>query len=141
MVQELKFEHNKFTGSSKINGAKFSDACCVRANWLYMGWPFCLAEMRREFQTGGNFFCTTLYFFRKPYIAQPKTSICNERRRRRSVTVDAAPSSSASVARKSTAATEGGRRGERAKHTRDKRGPFRSFIIKSGSDGGGTGLP
>ena len=26
-----------------------------------MGWPFCLAEMRREFQTGGNFFCTTLY--------------------------------------------------------------------------------
>ena len=50
------------TGSSKINGAKLSDACSVRANWLCMGWPFCLAEMRREFQTGGNFFCTTLYF-------------------------------------------------------------------------------
>ena len=38
-----------------------SDACSVRANWLCRGWPFCLAEMRREFQTGGNFFCTTLY--------------------------------------------------------------------------------
>ena len=50
------------TGSSKINGAKLSDACSVRANWLCMGWPFCLAEMRREFQTGGNFFCTTLYY-------------------------------------------------------------------------------
>ena len=49
------------TGSSKINGAKLSDACSVRANWLCMGWPFCLAEMRREFQTGGNYFCTTLY--------------------------------------------------------------------------------
>ena len=49
------------TGSSKINGAKFSDACSVRANWLYMGWPFCLAEMRRKFQTGGKDFCTTLY--------------------------------------------------------------------------------
>ena len=46
-----------FTGSSKINGAKLSDTCSVRANWLCMGWPFCLAEMRREFQTGGNFFC------------------------------------------------------------------------------------
>ena len=44
------------TGSSEINGAKLSDACSVRANWLCMGWPFCLAEMRREFQTGGNFF-------------------------------------------------------------------------------------
>ena len=30
-------------------------------NWLCMGWPFCLAEMRREFQTGGKLFCTTLY--------------------------------------------------------------------------------
>ena len=50
-----------FTGSSKINGAKFSDACSVGANWLCMGWPFCMAEMRREFQTGGKFFCTTLY--------------------------------------------------------------------------------
>ena len=50
------------TGSSKINGAKFSDACSVRANWLCMGWPFCLAEMRREFQTGGKKFCTTLYW-------------------------------------------------------------------------------
>ena len=49
------------TGSSKINGAKLSDACSVRANWLCMGWPFCLAEMRREFQTGGKLFCTTLY--------------------------------------------------------------------------------
>ena len=39
----------KLTGSSKINGAKFSDACSVRANRLCMGWPFCLAEMRREF--------------------------------------------------------------------------------------------
>ena len=47
------------TGTSKINVAKFSDACSVRANWLCMGWPFCLAEIRREFQTGGNFFCTT----------------------------------------------------------------------------------
>ena len=52
---------NRSTGSSKINGAKFSDACSVRANWLCMGWPFCLAEMRREFQTGGKIFCTTLY--------------------------------------------------------------------------------
>ena len=33
-----------------------------RANWLCMGWPFCLAEMRREFQTGGKKFCTTLYW-------------------------------------------------------------------------------
>ena len=49
------------TGSSKIIGAKLSDACSVRANWLCMGWPFCLAEMRREFQTGGKFFCTKLY--------------------------------------------------------------------------------
>ena len=32
-----------------------------RANWLCIGWQFCLAEMRREFQTGGIFFCTTLY--------------------------------------------------------------------------------
>ena len=48
------------TGSSKINGAKLSDACSVRATWLCMGWPFCLVEMGREFQTGGNFFCTTL---------------------------------------------------------------------------------
>ena len=47
-------------GPSKINGAKLSDARYVRANWLCMGWSFCLAEMRREFQTGGNFFCTTL---------------------------------------------------------------------------------
>ena len=44
------------TGSSKINGAKLSDACSVRTNWLCMGWPFCLAELRREFQTGGHFF-------------------------------------------------------------------------------------
>ena len=51
----------RFTGSSKINGAKFSDACSVRANWLCMSWSFCLAEMRWEFQTGGKFFCTTLY--------------------------------------------------------------------------------
>ena len=49
-------------GSSKINGPNFSDTCSVRANWLCMGWPFCLAEMKREFQTAGNFFaprCTT----------------------------------------------------------------------------------
>ena len=45
------FKNN--TGSSKINGA---DACSVRANWLCIGWPFCLAELKREFQTGGNFF-------------------------------------------------------------------------------------
>ena len=38
-----------------------SDTCSVRADWLCMGWPCCLAEMRQEFQTGGNFFCTTLY--------------------------------------------------------------------------------
>ena len=50
------------TASSKINGAKFSDTCSVRANWLCMGWPFCQAEMRRKFQTGGKIFCTTLYF-------------------------------------------------------------------------------
>ena len=31
------------------------------ANWLCVGLPFCLAEMRREFQTGGKLFCTTLY--------------------------------------------------------------------------------
>ena len=49
------------TGWSKINGAKFSDACSVRANWLCIGWPFCLAEIRREFQTEENFFCTKLY--------------------------------------------------------------------------------
>ena len=49
------------TGSSKINGAKLNDTCSVRANWLCMGWPYCLAETRREFQTGGNFFSTTLY--------------------------------------------------------------------------------
>ena len=47
--------YSQFTGWSKINGAKFSDACSVRANWLCRGWPFCLAEMRQEFQTGGNF--------------------------------------------------------------------------------------
>ena len=51
------------TGSSKINGAKLSDACSVRANWLCTGWPFCLAEMRQEFQTGEIFFvprCITI---------------------------------------------------------------------------------
>ena len=48
-------QKSRCTGSSKINGAKFSDTCSVRANWLCMGWPFCLAEMRREFQTGGIF--------------------------------------------------------------------------------------
>ena len=53
------------TGSSEINGAKFSDTCSVRADWLCMGWPFCLSEMRREFQTGGKNFCTTLYMVPK----------------------------------------------------------------------------
>ena len=57
----LKASQGRNTGSSKINGAMLSDTCSVRANWLCMGWPFCLAEMRREFQTGGNYFCTTLY--------------------------------------------------------------------------------
>ena len=57
---QLNRNHNS-TGSSKINGAKFSGACSVRANWLCMGWPFCLAEMRRQFQTGGKIFFTTLY--------------------------------------------------------------------------------
>ena len=52
-------KHN--TGLSKINRAKFSDTCSVGAKWLCMGWPFYLAEMRREFQTGGNFFGTMLY--------------------------------------------------------------------------------
>ena len=46
-----------------FTGAKLSDVCSVRADWLCMGWPFCMAEMRREFQTGGNFFCTTLYVY------------------------------------------------------------------------------
>ena len=54
-------DHAQITGWSKINGVKIGDTCSVRANWLCMGWPFCLAEMRREFQTGGNYFCTTLY--------------------------------------------------------------------------------
>ena len=38
---DLKFPFDTHsTGSSKINGAKFSDACSVRANWLCMGWTF-----------------------------------------------------------------------------------------------------
>ena len=68
------------TGSSKINGAKFSDACSVRANWLCMGWPFCLAEMRREFQTGGKLFCTTLYISIRASLfchATIQSSVCN----------------------------------------------------------------
>ena len=44
-------QQHPYTGSCKINGAKFSDTCSVRANWLCMGWPFSLAEMRRKFQT------------------------------------------------------------------------------------------
>ena len=79
---EIKFILNfNSTGSSKINGAKLSDTCSVRANWLCMGWPFCLAEMRREFQTGGNYFCTTLYSFwktvNKPFL-QSSLSTCTQ---------------------------------------------------------------
>ena len=59
--RQTKLDRTPSTGSSKIKGAKFCDACSVKANWLCMGWPFFLAEMRREFQTGGKFFCTTLY--------------------------------------------------------------------------------
>ena len=33
----------------------------VRADWLCIGRPFCQAELRREFQTGGQFFCLSLY--------------------------------------------------------------------------------
>ena len=36
----------------------------VRAYLLCIGWPFCQAELRREFQTGGIFFCLSLYKFR-----------------------------------------------------------------------------
>ena len=50
----LGFALTQSTGSSIIIGAKFSDTSSVRANWLCMGWPFCLAEMRREFQISGN---------------------------------------------------------------------------------------
>ena len=57
------------TGSSKINGAKLSDTCSVRANWLCMSWSFYLAVMRREIQTGGNFFCTTLYTVKRSSLA------------------------------------------------------------------------
>ena len=32
-----------FTGSSKINGAKLSDTCSVRVNWLCMGWLLSLS--------------------------------------------------------------------------------------------------
>ena len=52
---KIKWVRMSNTGSSEINGAKLSDACSVRAHWLCMGWPFCLAEMRREFQTGKTF--------------------------------------------------------------------------------------
>ena len=68
------------TGSSKINRAKFSDACSVRTNWLYMGWPFCLAEMRREFQTGGIFFaphCTYCMFQQLSWLMSSSCSTLN----------------------------------------------------------------
>ena len=72
MLQDIIHALNfSFRGSSKINGAKFSDTCSVRANWLCMGWPFCLAEMRREFQTEGKLFCTTLY-----RAFNPLSSLC-----------------------------------------------------------------
>ena len=40
------------TGLSKIKGAKLGKESSVRADWLCIGWPFCQAELRREFQTG-----------------------------------------------------------------------------------------
>ena len=57
-----------FTGSSKINGAKFGDPCSVMADWLTMGWPFCQADLRREFQTEGQFFCLSLYSIPEPLL-------------------------------------------------------------------------
>ena len=48
-------------GSSSKKGAKLGEESSVRADWLCIGWPFCQAELRREFQTGGQFFCTRLY--------------------------------------------------------------------------------
>ena len=49
------------TGSSKIKGAKLGEESSVRADWLCIGWPFCQAELRWEFQTVGNFFCSSLF--------------------------------------------------------------------------------
>ena len=46
------------TGSSKINGAKFSDACSVRANWLAI-----LLGRNEAGVSNSKIFCTTLYIF------------------------------------------------------------------------------
>ena len=50
--REYEVKKLHYTGSSKINGAKFSEACSIRANWLCM---------RQEFQIGEKKFCTMLY--------------------------------------------------------------------------------
>ena len=45
-----------YTGSSKIKGAKLGEESSARADGLSIGWPFCQAELRWEFQTGGILF-------------------------------------------------------------------------------------
>ena len=55
-TQDQNSATQQHTALSKRNGAKLSEESSVMADWLYMGWPFCQAELRQEFQTGGAFF-------------------------------------------------------------------------------------
>ena len=48
------------TESSKRKEAKLSEESSVRVQWMCMGWPFCHAELRQEFQTGRQSFFTSL---------------------------------------------------------------------------------
>ena len=52
----------------KIKEAKFGDENSVRADWLCIGWPFCQVGLRREFQRGGQFFGSSLYFLIVCYL-------------------------------------------------------------------------
>ena len=60
-TQDQNSATQQHTVLSKRNGAKFSEESSVMADWLYMGWAFCQAELRREFQTGGAFFARAPY--------------------------------------------------------------------------------
>ena len=49
-------------------------SCSVRAKWLFIGWPFWLAEMRREFRTGEkNFLHNAVQFFLS--LSSPLTNL------------------------------------------------------------------
>ena len=39
-----------------MKGIILGEGSYIRADWLCIGWPFCQAELKREFQTGKHFF-------------------------------------------------------------------------------------